>query len=88
MYSDNYRSNCIVELDKREGGELFRSINGTEPKAWRCMMEQQKDQRNKDQTMTINELLETTFDTDVTTVEDHDNLGWIVWNDHWAIVTS
>lgn len=51
-------------------------------------MEQQKDQRNKDQTMTINELLETTFDTDVTTVEDHDNLGWIVWNDHWAIVTS
>lgn len=49
-------------------------------------MEQKQSREEK--IMTVDELLETDFDTDVTAIEDHDNLGWLFWNEHWAILTA
>ena len=44
-------------------------------------------EKDEKKIMSIDELLETDFDSEVEDVEGHENLTWILWGPQWIIVT-
>lgn len=45
-------------------------------------------QHTTDIVMSPEELLESSFDTDVSEIEERDNLTWVLWGPQWVAVTS